>query len=79
MKYYEIYLALTDELLAKGTARECRDKLGCSSLDTFYALATRSNRGINKRYRVVIKNGGEVDYPVLGIKDPEYKKESEEA
>lgn len=66
MNYYAIYDARTDELLAEGNARECRDKLGCSSMDTFYALANRARRGINKRYRVVIKKGGQVDYPVLG-------------
>ena len=40
-----------------------------------YALANRARRGINKKYRVVIKKGGQVDYPVLGKDDPLYKKE----
>lgn len=70
MNYYEIYLAKTGELLARGNARECRRELGCASLDSFYALADRSVRGINKRYRVVIKKGSETDYPVLGKNDP---------
>ena len=80
MNYYEIYSAKTGLLLAKGTARECREQLESSSMDTFYALVNRSKRGINKRYRVVIKKGGETDYPVLGPDDPIYemKKESEE-
>lgn len=66
MNYYEVYSAITGELLAKGTARECRKQLGCASLDSFYALANRSRRGVNKRYEVIIKKGGETDYPVLG-------------
>lgn len=66
MNYYAVYDAKTDELLAEGNSRECREKLGCSSMDTFYALVNRARRGINKRYRVVIKKGGQVDYPVLG-------------
>lgn len=37
---------------------------------SFYALANRARRGINKKYRAVIKKGGEVDYPVLGKDDP---------
>lgn len=65
MNYYAIYDALTDDLLAEGTARECRKRLGCSSMDSFYALANRSRRGINKRYKVIIKKGGETDYPVI--------------
>ena len=63
MNYYEIYDAYSGELL------------GCASLDSFYALANRARRGINKKYRVVIKKGGQVDYPVLGKDDPLYKKE----
>lgn len=70
MNYYAIYDAQTDVLIAEGTARECRNKLGCASMDTFYALASRSLRGINKTYKVVVKKGGETNYPVLGHKDP---------
>ena len=75
MNYYEIYDRYSDERLARGTARECRKQLGCASLDSFYALANRARRGINKTYRVVIKKGGQVDYPVLGKDDPLYQKE----
>ena len=72
MNYYAVYDAKTGILLAEGNAVECRRKLKCSSLDTFYALVNRAKRGINKKYRVVIKKGGEVDYPVLGKDDPIY-------
>ena len=66
MNYYEIYDKETGQLLARGTARDCRKKLGCASLDTFYTLASRSLRGINKKYSVIKLKGGETDYPVLG-------------
>lgn len=72
MNYYAVYDAKTGILLAEGNAVECRRKLKCSSLDTFYALVNRAKRGINKKYRVVIKKGGEVDYPVLEKDDPIY-------
>lgn len=73
MNYYEVYSAKTGELLARGNARECREKLGCSSMDTFYALVNRSARGINKSYKVIKKRGGDVLYPVLGKSDPLWK------
>lgn len=73
MNYYAIYDAKTGIILAEGNAVECRRKLKCSSLDTFYALVNRAKRGINKKYKVVIKKGGEVDYPVLGKNDPIHK------
>jgi len=74
MNLYEIYDNKTGKLLARGNARECKKKLGCSSMDTFYALANRSKRGINKKYRVVVLKGGETDYPVLGKDDPTNRK-----
>ena len=61
MNYYEIYDRYSGELLARGTARECREQLGCASMDSFYALANR----------VVILKGGETDYPVLGADGPD--------
>lgn len=70
MNYYEIYDNLTGQLAAKGNAQECREQLGCASMDSFYALANRSLRGINKRYTVTKMKGGETDYPVLGENDP---------
>lgn len=73
MNYYEIYLADSGRLVAKGNAVECRKQLGCASLDSFYNLATRSIRGINKKYIVIRKKGGETDYPVLGANDPIHK------
>lgn len=73
MNYYEVYLAETGRMVARGNARECRKQLGCSSLDTFYALVNRSIRGINKKYTVIKKKGGETDYPVLGANDPIHK------
>lgn len=68
MNHYIVYDNRTGELLAEGNARECRETLGCSSMDTFYALANRSKRGINKKYTVIIKKGGQVDCPVPGEK-----------
>ena len=74
MNYYEIYDKATGILIAKGTAKECQKSLGCASMSSFYALANRSRRGINKTYRVVIKKGGETDYPVLGPDTPPLSK-----
>ena len=82
MNYYAIYDSTTGVLLAEGNSVECKRKLGCSSMDTFYALVNRSRRGINHKYKVVIKKGGDVDYPVLGKKDPmyeEYHRRNEES
>lgn len=70
MKYYEIYDTVTGSLICRGTSRECKEALGCASMDSFYALANRSRRGINKSYRVEIKKGSATSYPVLGPSTP---------
>ena len=70
MKYYEIYHKESNVLLAKGTARECRKIMGCSTIDTFYSLVSHVRTGRNNLYRVVTKESWETDYPVLGKKDP---------
>lgn len=78
MNYYAFYDAETGRLLAEGTAVEVKRKLGFASIDVLYAMANRSRRGIIKKYRVVIKKGGQTDYPVLGKRDPLYEKYMEE-
>ena len=70
MKYYEVYDATGERLLAHGNSRECMKILKCKSMDSFYALVNRSIRGINKKYKVIIRLGGDTEYPVLGKYDP---------
>jgi hypothetical protein len=48
MNYYEIYDRYSGELLTRGNAAECRKALGCASLDSFYALANRARRFLNR-------------------------------
>ena len=50
MNYYEIYDRYSGELLTRGNAAECRKALGCASLDSFYALANRARRGIQRKF-----------------------------
>ena len=58
MNYYEIYDRYSGELLTRGNAAECRKALGCASLDSFYALANRARRGINKNIGLSSKKAG---------------------
>lgn len=75
MNYYELRSLETGELVVRGNARECAQFLGCNNMDTFYHIANHARRGLSKKYTAIIKKGGEVDYPVLGEKDPMYQKE----
>lgn len=77
MNYYEVYDRYSDELLAKGTARECRKILGFASVDGFYCTVRRARNGISNKYRVVVMKGGETDYPVLGKNNMIHRTEEE--
>ena len=70
MNYYEVYGKRSGNLLARGTARECREQLGLASSDSFYTIASRAMKGEHSIYTVKRFKGGETDYPVLG---KEYK------
>ncbi len=77
MNYYEVYDRHSGELLAKGTARECRKILGLASVDGFYCIVRQARKGISNKYRIVVMKGGETDYPVLGKDSPIHKMEAE--
>lgn len=59
MNYYEVYRSDSGELVAKGTARECRKQLGCASVDSFYTIVGQSLKGKYNKYKVVKMTGGQ--------------------
>ena len=77
MNYYEVYDRHSGELLAKGTARECRKILGLANVGSFYATVRQARKGISNKYRAVVMKGGETDYPVLGKDNPIHEMEEE--
>ena len=54
-RYYTVWNAKTDELVADGTAAECAAIMGRSRTD-FYTMVSRVKRGINKKYVVLVEN-----------------------
>lgn len=55
-KYYAVYLAKTDQLIVSGNSEQCRQKLGMSSLDSFYSMVSRARSGQNRKYEVYIED-----------------------
>ena len=49
MKYYTIYLAKTDEIVAFGSAQQCAKQLG-TSLNCVRSLVCRVRQGKTKKY-----------------------------
>lgn len=52
MRWYVVYLADTDEVVANGTALECAEQLK-RSLNGFYCLISQTRSGRIKKYVVV--------------------------
>lgn len=54
MKYYTVYRKKDDTVLAQGNAEECRKQLGFKTLQVFYSVVSRVNRGKTEKYEVTI-------------------------
>lgn len=52
-RYYFVYEAKTDKLLAYGTAKECAAQLGVT-LDSFYCTVSRAQARVRGRYEIFI-------------------------
>lgn len=62
MKYYTIYSAKTDEVVAHGTAADCTVQLEMASVNSFYAMVSRVMAGLNKKYIIVFLDLFDDDY-----------------
>ena len=51
--YYTVYLNKTDEVIATGTAEECRKQLDLKSINCFHSLVSKSIKGIRDKYTIV--------------------------
>ena len=49
MTWYTVYDALTDEVLASGTAPQCAKAMGMN-LGSFYCAVDRTQRGVQHKY-----------------------------
>ena len=54
MNYYTVYDPDTDEILARGTAKECAGTLGFVSTKSFRTMVSRIEEGKSSRYAVVV-------------------------
>lgn len=66
-KLYAVYDAKTDELLAFGTASECRDQMDMKNTYTFYETCSRVARGINKKYVVLVLDDIEDEESAISV------------
>ncbi len=53
-KWYTVYRAKDDVLLAAGTSFECAKRLKFKNVNSFYGMVCRCTNGTNKKYVVVV-------------------------
>lgn len=53
VKQYAVYLRETGELISMGSARECAEKMGLSSADSFWETRCQTKRGKTNKYNFV--------------------------
>ena len=60
-KFYMVYLAKNDSIVAVGTAEECAKQLGLRSVKVFYDIVGKTRKGKLSRYEIVIEDEGELE------------------
>jgi hypothetical protein len=58
-KFYMVYLAADDSIVAVGSAQECVEQMGLSSVDSFYAIVSKVRHGKRPKYEVIVTEGDE--------------------
>ena len=55
-KFYMVYLAKDDTIVATGSSEECAKQMGLKNNQAFRDIVSKSKRGINKKYEVIISD-----------------------
>lgn len=64
-KWYTVYRAVDDEVVALGTGAMCAKGLGWT-LETFYSIVSKVKFGKNRAYTIVVENPKTRTYVVYG-------------
>ena len=55
-KFYMVYLAADDSIVATGSAEECTKQMGLKNVHSFYSIIGKSRSGKLSRYEVIISD-----------------------
>ena len=55
-KFYMVYLAKDDTIVATGSAEECTKQLRLKNVHTFYSIMGKSRSGKLSKYEVIISD-----------------------
>lgn len=60
-KFYMVYLAKDDTIVATGSGKECAKQMGYPTLQSFYSMVYLVNKGKCKKYEVVVSDSDVCD------------------
>ena len=60
-KFYMVYLAADDSIVATGSAEECTKQMGLKNIHTFYTIVGKTRKGLLTRYEIVEESEGEIE------------------
>ena len=55
-KFYMVYLAADDSIVAVGSARECMKQMGIKDVFSFYSLVSKARSGKIAKYEVIVSD-----------------------
>ena len=60
-KYYTVYLASNEEIVAFGNSKQCAKKLGLKGARQFHALVSKTRSGLLKKYEIDVADENRYD------------------
>ena len=55
-KFYMVYLAKDDSIIATGSAEECTKQMGLKNVYTFYSIVSKIKNGKHSKYEVIVSD-----------------------
>ncbi len=60
-KFYIVYLAKDDSIVATGSAEECTKQMGLRNVHSFHTIVGKTRKGLLSRYEIVVEDEGELE------------------
>lgn len=60
-KFYMVYLAKDDTIVATGSAEECTKQMGLKNVHVFYTIVGKTRMGKLHKYEVIVSDSDTLD------------------
>lgn len=60
-KFYMVYLAADDTIVATGSAQECTEQMGLKNKHSFLSIVSKVRKGTFKKYEIIDSDSDTLD------------------